>query len=222
MTFELVERTLSSTYPAVTTLSFEDYLSYDDGSGRRYELLDTGELSEVAYENEINILLAMALAAYLEQFISRRLMRLNTSSIQVTPMVVTLPNGRTRRVRQQSRIPDLMVLTTEGAAQIFGKASGLALYHDNPMLIVEMVSQSNSDEDYTDKRAQYEARGVPEYWIVDRHQRQVTVLILEAGAYVETLYREGDLLHSVTFPKVALTANMMLSEASLWQAAEKS
>ena len=164
LAFELAEEIcMSSTYTSVTTLSFEDYLSYDDGSGRRYELLDTGELAEVAYENEINILLAMALAAYLEQFVSRRLLRLNTSPIQVTPIVVTLPNGRTRRVRQQSRILDLMVLTPEGAAQIFGKASGLALHHDNPTLIVELVSQSNSDEDYTDKQTQYEARGVPEY-----------------------------------------------------------
>ena len=49
-------------------LSFQGYLEYDDGSGQRYELLDTGELSEAPFENQANIALAIALCRYLEQF----------------------------------------------------------------------------------------------------------------------------------------------------------
>lgn len=207
---------MSPVYASTKCLSFEEYLTYDDGSGKRYELLDTGELVEVANENDINVLLAMALADYLKRFVSRRLFRLNTSAIQVAPMVVALPNGRTRRVRQQSRIPDLMVLSTQGAEQIFGKPSGLALHHDNPLLIVEFVSQSNSDEDYTDKRAQYEARGVLEYWIVDRHQRQVSILVSEDGAYVEANYQGENVLRSRAFPNINLMADQLFSEEAMW------
>ncbi len=193
------------------SLTFEEYLAYDDDSGQRYELLESGELIALPNENDINVILAMELYEYLKQFVSRRLIRVNSTAIQVTPTTIALPNGRTRRVRQQSRIPDLMVLSAQGAKQIFGKPSGLALAHENPLLIVEFVSQSNSDEDYTDKRAQYEARGVLEYWIADRHQKQVSVLTLVGDRYTESLYQGDALVRSQVFPLVNLTVNQLLS-----------
>jgi Uma2 family endonuclease len=192
-------------------LTFEEYLAYDDDSGQRYELLDSGELIELPNENDINVILAMELYEYLKQFFSRRLIRINSTAIQVTPTTIALPNGQTRRVRQQSRIPDLMVMTPQGAKQIFGKLSGLALEHDNPLLMVEFVSQSNSDEDYTDKRAQYEARGVLEYWIADRHQKQVSVLALVGDRYTESLYQWDATVLSQVLPALNLTVNQLLT-----------
>ncbi len=206
---------MSSVYTPAKPLSFEEYLTYDDGSGRRYDLLDTGELLELPYENDINVILAMALAEYLKQFVNWRFLRLNTLAIEVKPTTVEPSPGRTRRVRQQSRIPDLMVLTAQGAQQIFGRPSGLALHHDNPVLIVEFVSQSNADEDYVDKRSQYEARGVCEYWIADRHQQQVSVLILKAGRYEETVYQGDHMICSAAFPQVQLTAQRLLTVEDL-------
>lgn len=202
---------MTSVYIPTKLLSFEEYLTYDDGSECRYELLDTGELVELPNENETNVMLAMALARYLEQFSHWRLMRLNTTSIQVTPTTITLADGRRRRIRQQSRIPDLMVLTLAGKQQIFGKPSGLALYHDNPTLIVEFVSESNAGEDYFDKRVQYEARGVCEYWIADRHQQKVTVLTLEGDRYEEAIYEGNMAIQSKAFPEATITAEKIIT-----------
>lgn len=203
---------MPSTYSTIKAVSFEDYLAYDDGSDRRFELLDNGDLAELPFENDINVTLAMDLYEYLKQFVNRRCIRMNATAIEVTPMSVRLPNGRTRRVRQKSRIPDLMVLTSKGVEQIRGNYSGLSLEQDNPLLIVEFVSESNSDEDYTDKRAQYEARGVPEYWIADRHQRQVTVLMLRGGRYEEGCYSGASPIQSAVFPRLSLSASDLLTE----------
>lgn len=202
---------MSSVYIPTKLLSFEEYLTYDDGSDYRYELLDTGELVELPYENQINVILAMSLARYFEQFVHWRLIMLNTTAIQVAPTTITLADGRRRRVRQQSRIPDLMILTQTGERQIFGKPSGVALHHDNPTLIVEVVSESNASEDYVDKRIQYEARGVSEYWIVDRHQQKVTVLTLENDRYKEAVYQGNAVIQSKVFPGSTITVESVIT-----------
>jgi len=198
---------MAPVYTPVKRLSFEEYLAYDTGTDSHYELLESGELIELPYENRTNVLLALALFRYLEQFLAWDLFSLNATAIEVAPMTIKLPNGRTRRIRQRSRIPDLMVLSELGATQILNRHNGLALDHDDPLLIVEFVSQSNSDEDYTDKRSQYEARGVREYWIADRHQGQVVVLSLEDSRYQEQCYQADQVIQSPLFPDFALTAS---------------
>ncbi|MGD1897869.1 MAG: Uma2 family endonuclease [Phormidesmis sp.] len=203
---------MTAAYPLVKPLDFKAYLAYDNGAEGRYELLDNGELFELPNENDININLAMDLYEYLKAFVSRRLIRMNSTAIEVTPMSVRLPNGRTRQVRRKARIPDLMVLTQRGFEQIRGDYSGIAMDQENPLLVVEVVSESNSDEDYTDKKAQYEARGIPEYWIIDRHQEVVTVLILKDGQYQEVGYRENSVIQSVAFPDFSITADRLLRE----------
>lgn len=203
---------MTAAYPQIKPLDFEAYLAYDNGNDGRYELLDNGELIELPRENDINVNLAMDLYEYLKQSVSRRLIRMNATALEVRPMSVRLPNGRTRQVRRMSRIPDLMVLTQKGAEQISGDYSGVSLDQDNPQLVAEFVSESNSDEDYTDKRAQYEARGIPEYWIVDRHQKVVTVLILKNGQYEESCYRGEDTIISAAFSDLSLTAERLITE----------
>ncbi|MEL6940511.1 MAG: Uma2 family endonuclease [Cyanobacteria bacterium J06598_1] len=203
---------MTAAYSPVKPLDFKAYLAYDNGAEGRYELLDNGELIELSNENDININLAMDLYEYLKQFVSRRLIRMNATAIEVTPMSVRLANGRTRQVRRKARIPDLMVLTPAGFEQIRDDYSGISLEQDNPLLVAEVVSESNSDEDYTDKRAQYEARGIPEYWIIDRHQQVVTILILKGGQYQEACYQGTDFIQSAAFSDFSMTADKLLTE----------
>ena len=59
-------------------------------------------------------------------------------------------------------------------------------------LVAEVVSPDNPDRDLVEKRADYAAAGIPEYWIVDPRDETVTVLTLRDGAYVEHgEYRRG-------------------------------
>ncbi|NET40229.1 MAG: Uma2 family endonuclease, partial [Cyanothece sp. SIO1E1] len=70
----------------------------------------------------------------------------------------------------------------------------------------------NHRRDYIDKRNQYEWRGMPEYWIVDPLQGQVTVLFLTEAGYEETVFVDNETVISPTFANWDLTAAEMLRD----------
>jgi Uma2 family endonuclease len=45
-----------------------------------------------------------------------------------------------------------------------------------PELVVEVVSESTRLRDYNQKREWYLDLGIPEYWIVDGHRREITIV----------------------------------------------
>ena len=64
-------------------------------------------------------------------------------------------------------------------------------------LVAEVVSPDNPDRDLVEKRIDYAAAGIPEYWIADPRDETVTVLTLQDGAYVEHgAYRRGETARS--------------------------
>jgi Uma2 family endonuclease len=91
-------------------------------------------------------------------------------------------------------------------------------------LIVEVVS-TNWQDDYYDKRRDYEAMGIPEFWIVDYaafggrefigYPKQPTVFVYELvdGEYVKTTFRENDVIVSPTLPGFNLTAQQIFNLA---------
>jgi Uma2 family endonuclease len=54
-----------------------------------------------------------------------------------------------------------------------------------PDLVVETLSGATAKRDRTEKREIYERNGVREYWIVDAHERTVTVFVAEGGRFAE-------------------------------------
>ena len=52
-------------------------------------------------------------------------------------------------------------------------------------LVVEVVSPDDPDRDLVEKRVEYAAAGIPEYWIADPRAQTITVLALEGEAYLE-------------------------------------
>ncbi|MDB9526484.1 Uma2 family endonuclease [Oscillatoria sp. CS-180] len=190
-------------------LTFEEFLEYDDGTDKRYEL-DNGVLIEVAPESDLNIRLALWLAELLRSVVSWKLIRTHASTIEVKP----LPG-----LSRQNRYPDLMILTSELLVRLeTEKSSAIKLDMPNPTLVAEFVSpyERTSDEnyqrDYVGKRKQYEHRGIPEYWIVDATARKVTVLILKDHRYTEQVFTGQDEIDSTAFPELELTADQIFSE----------
>jgi Uma2 family endonuclease len=51
--------------------------------------------------------------------------------------------------------------------------------------VMEVASPDDPARDYVAKRRDYAEAGVPEYWIIDAALRQVLILRLDAGTYVE-------------------------------------
>jgi Uma2 family endonuclease len=67
-------------------------------------------------------------------------------------------------------------------------------------MLVEIVSPESVDRDWKEKPAEYEAAGVPEYWIVDPLSQHAQVQVLsEAGKYEIVPERDGWLV-SVAIP----------------------
>lgn len=57
---------------------------------------------------------------------------------------------------------------------------------------------------------EYAAVDIAEYWIIDPLQMTVTICVLEAGRYQDTVYQGNDVVMSPTFPVLQLTAVQML------------
>jgi Uma2 family endonuclease len=141
-------------------MSLEDYLSYDDGTDARYELVN-GVLVEMGNEAKINTKIAMYLIAVF--------------------MGLGIPHYRlgikqkieVRSQHASARDPDLIVHTEASAAAGDDDAEFcLKLDESNPLIAIEVVSSGepetpNYDRDYEQKSIEYAARGIPEMWLID-------------------------------------------------------
>ena len=185
-------------------MSFEDYLTYDDGTDDRYEWID-GVLVEMLTESEFNAWLSLALQLY---FINAGLVKPRLThryNCEVEAPVLQSKQAR-------NRFPDFVIVRPEHI-ELTQKRLTIRLDMPPPLLVMEVVSpgQTNRERDYEAKRAQYQARGILEYWLLDLEQQIVMVLTLVAGMYQEAIFRGGDRILSSLFPAVALTAEQVLN-----------
>jgi Uma2 family endonuclease len=178
--------------------TFEEYLSYSEELEGRFLLID-GALVEVPPESPENDFFALNLRDLLIRVMSSRLPRVHTCEIQVP---VLQPKDAA------NRFPDLVVLRPEHLDLMVRRLT-ITIEMPPPQLIAEVVSpgKSNRDRDFINKRAQYAAIGIPEYWLIDPSERAVTVLELQGNDYREIgIFKNGDRIVSPTFPELALTA----------------
>jgi Uma2 family endonuclease len=185
--------------PALLTL--EEYLSYDDGTDTRYELVD-GELVEMSPEPDQDNDIARKLLFELAKHFPATLLAYKDTEIEVT--------GR----RARCRLPDLLVHTPESKAALAGHRRA-TITQDMPpsALVIKVVSpgQTNRDRDYRYKRTEYAAREIVEYWIVDPETRQVTVCRWDNGQYEDTQYEGAAQISSTVVCDFALTPAEMFA-----------
>ncbi len=184
-------------------MTLEEYLTYDDGTDSRYELVD-GTLVEMGAETDENNLIGMFLISLFLQFVPHYCLRRGTE-ITISGHDAT------------SRIPDLLVLTEEGAIALPAKQRSLITPDmPTPAFVIEVVSpgkpgEPNYDRDYIEKRREYAARSIPEYWIVDPDRQVVMVLTLTGQVYEEQSFSGTATIASPTFPNLSLTAEQIFN-----------
>ncbi|MUG94576.1 Uma2 family endonuclease [Scytonema sp. UIC 10036] len=121
--------------------------------------------------------------------------------------------------------PDIIVLNQETiGTETRWESESVIQNATSVKLIVEVVS-TNWQDDYYDKRRDYEAMGIPEYWIVDYaalggrefigYPKQPTIFVYELidEEYVKTTFRDSDVIISPTFPQFNLTAKQIFNLA---------
>ena len=170
-------------------MTFEEYLTYDDGTDTRYELVD-GELVEMPPESQENNDITKYLLFELAKHIPLALIAFNTE-IEVM--------GR----RSQCRLPDLLVHTEESKVALRGATRAtITREMPPPALVIEVVSPgaANRARDYRYKRTEYAARGIAEYWIVDPEMQQITVCKWVEGQYEDTAFTGSSRIESDLIP----------------------
>ncbi|MBP0029339.1 Uma2 family endonuclease [Roseofilum reptotaenium CS-1145] len=167
-------------------MSLEEFLNYDDGTDTVYQLED-GELVVMPPESDRNQRIESFLFAYFLQIgILPHYLRMKTE------VVVS-------GLRPTVRVPDLLVLSEEGAQSLQGASrSTVSLEMSPPQLVVEVVSpgKENANRDYRYKLSQYQSRGISEYWIVDPMEERITVFVLVEGLYESRGFSGEEVLES--------------------------
>ncbi|BAY65280.1 hypothetical protein NIES22_53830 [Calothrix brevissima NIES-22] len=184
----------------VTSITFEEYLTYDDGTGFHYELVD-GRLELM----NPPIIEHFLISKFLEQSLDTEIKRLNL------PWLCFQKSG-VRTGKNKSRLTDLSVVTINQAKELLNTS---AVFQSAPLLIVEVVSPDSVKRDYRYKRSEYAALEVPEYWIVDPLTAKITVLLLEEGLYEETVFTGNQQIVSQTFGEIAIAVDLVLNSANL-------
>lgn len=176
-----------------TKFTFDEYLTYNDGTDNRYELED-GELILMNLPTFYHAFIISFLTYHLETEIKR----LNLPWL-------TLQGIGVRTSINRSRIPDISVVNREKITQ-----RNLSAVIESAIIAVEIVSPESKTRDYRFKRSEYSVVGIPEYWIVDPTEQKVTILTLVEGFYEQVEFRGNDKIISQIFPELGLTVEQVL------------
>ena len=89
---------------------------------------------------------------------------------------------------------------------------------DLPTIVVEFVSGAHRDRvrDYLEKRQEYLAVGIQEYWIIDRFHRTMTAVRNQPGTPFEEIVREGGTYQTPLLPGFVLPLDRLLGVADDW------
>ena len=188
-------------------MTLKEYLTHDDGTNTRYELVD-------------GVLVEMSLGTGKHGGVIRRISnRIDRLSEDQGTDLIALPGlvgietdvpGKTDHVR----VPDVTVIPESQWALIEARPGSATIFRDEPapIVVVEVLSPSTKSADLTDKRSEYAQRGIREYWIINPISEEITVLELNNGAYVVVgVFQGDDAIASPTFPELKLTAAAVLS-----------
>jgi Uncharacterized protein conserved in cyanobacteria len=180
------------------TYSFEDYLNYKDDTDLKSELFN-GELIQMTPASGWH----SDIVDFIQEQFKIEIRRLTLDWV-VRPGTVGVRTGI-----RKSRIPDILVMT-ETQHQMIRTLSS-AILEEPPLLVVEIVSPNNPDDDYRYKRSEYAALGISEYWIIDPQALKISILTLVSGLYEVIEIIEKDPINSITFPELKLTVEQILN-----------
>lgn len=125
----------------------------------------------------------------------RLLLQLIQAFLEARGLGEALPAGyRVRVAGGVFREPDVVAILRHNESDAGEK------FTDSAGLVVEIVSQDDPNRDWVEKKAEYAAAGIPEYWIADPRDNTLTIFTLDAGAreYREVgRYKEGETAQSI-------------------------
>lgn len=195
-------------------LTFEEFLNWDDGSGRSFELVNgvAMPLSEPTAKHEDVVDGLCRLLIDHCQSLNLPYVPRQSKQVRLNPA----PGEN-----ESSRKADIVVFAKEEWDRMRQSSVSAAAYIPPP-LVIEVVS-TNWRDDYRIKLNEYETLGVVEYWIVDYaglggvqyigSPKQPTIIInrLIDGEYQAQGYQGEATISSPTFPQLKLAIDQIIA-----------
>lgn len=202
---------MTQALPKINLLTFEEFVQWKPDGGR-YELHDgvVVEMSQPTGDHE-------EIVGFLVLEMSVDIKRINLPYFIPKTALLKPPEN------QSAFSPDVLLLNRPNLINepLWKKESTVTQATSIPF-VIEVVS-TNWRDDYFTKLGQYEAVGIPEYWIVDYaalggrrfignpKQPTISVYSLVDGEYQLNLFRGSDRIISPTFPELNLTAQQIFN-----------
>jgi Uma2 family endonuclease len=184
---------IAELFPAQGCWSEDEYLALDTN---RLVEFSHGHLEVLPMPTQSHQLLVIALFQLLRAFVAAR--KLGTALI--APMRMQLWPGKFRE-------PDIMLMLAENDERRTDQ------YWLGADLVIEVVSPDDRRRDIVTKRQEYALGGIPEYWIVDPTDRQITVLVLERDSYtVHGAFAEGEQATSLLLEDFSVDVTTVFAE----------
>lgn len=194
-------------------LTFEEFLSWDDNSGRSFELLNgvPMPLSEPNAKHEDVVEGVCGLLSHHCKTLKLPYVPRQGKQIRLT---------RTDASYESSRKADIVVFAKDEWERMRQLSISAAAYIPPP-LVIEVVS-TNWRDDYRIKLNEYETLGIPEFWIIDYaglggvqyigspKQPTITIHQLIEEEYLSQRYQTDQRIVSSTFPQLELTMKQII------------
>jgi Uma2 family endonuclease len=171
--------------------TYADYRQWELKKGERYELI-----KGIAY--------AMAAPNEIHQLISGEIFRQIANFLRGKPCKV-FPAPYDVRLFYEEDDSDDTVVQPDITVLCDAKKRGPEGCRGTPDMIIEILSPSNSGEDYITKFNLYMEAGVKEYWFISPVNKTVTVNILEDGKYYTETFKADATLPVKTLEGLSIT-----------------
>lgn len=138
---------------------------------------------------------------FIHQLLVTRLLMAISKYLEKNPSGIVLTTPGLIFSEFDGAIPDLIFISHERIEEILNEESGK--FYGAPEIVIEILSpgRANARRDLQIKRELYEIYEVPEYWVVDPFEKQVTVFRLYKGELKKIkTFRENDKLTTNSLP----------------------
>ena len=177
-TLDPVQPTIQESEPAQPLrMSYETWLTWAD-ENKQSEWVD-GEVIEFMPPKRLH----QVLVSFLNRVIGLFIEVFDLGQLQIAPFEVKL------RIDGSAREPDLFFVKQEHLQRLTPER-----FNGPPDLIIEIISTESVHRDRVDKFDEYEAAGVPEYWLLDNRpgRNRAQFYQLDAQGHYREMAVEAD------------------------------
>jgi Uma2 family endonuclease len=179
--------------------TYADYKAWELEEGERFELID-GIAYALAAPNDLHQAILVELIGQVRNYLLGKPCKVRPAPYDVRLFYAEDESDDT--VVQ----PDISVICDE-------KKRGPEGCRGAPDLVVEILSPSNTADEYIRKFNLYMKAGVREYWIVDPKSKTVQAFVLQNDVYTGRVYDSGMTLPSAVLEGLSITLRDVFMEA---------